>query len=96
MHPRPRHPGSRYFDAWRRRTGKLLAPSGRLRETALLLSRTQGQSPAHWENWLRRVLDGSTLPDIDELTAVDATLARPRPEDDARPAGDLFSERPGK
>jgi hypothetical protein len=96
MHPHPRHPGTRYFNAWRRRTGKLLAPCGSLREAALLLSRTQGHSPTHWENRLRRVLDGSIVPDIDELTAIDAILARPLCDDETWSVSDLFPDSPGE
>ena len=79
MTPDPQTPGSRYFDAWRRRTRKLLAPSGRLRETALILAQSQGQTSDHWEKWLRNVLAGQLSPNIDELMAVDAILARPQP-----------------
>lgn len=89
-------PGTRYFDSWRRRTRKLLAPSGRLRETALILSQSQGQSREHWEHWLRDVLDGSLSPSIDELMAVDAILTRPNPSTTSPSRPELFPDHLGE
>ncbi|GAA5483051.1 hypothetical protein [Haloferula sargassicola] len=85
MHPsRPDRP---FLAAWLRRTRKQLAPSGRLSELALILSRKEGGTPGLWSDWLRRVLDEEISPTLDELTAIDLLLARPKPA--AAPDGGL-------
>lgn len=78
MHPHP--PDRPYLTSWLRRTRRQLSTSGRLSELALILSRLQGNTPAHWSGWLREVLENEIIPSLDELTAIDALLARPRSE----------------
>lgn len=85
FHGRPERP---YLESWLRRTRKQLAGSGRLSEIALILSREEGQSPAHWSAYLRDVLEENTTPSLDLLTRIDALLARP-----AKSTND--SEQPG-
>ncbi|MBB5353293.1 hypothetical protein HNR46_003548 [Haloferula luteola] len=70
--PRP------FFATWLRRTRKQLAPSGRLSELALILSQREGDTPTHWSQWLRQVLDEEITPSLDELTTLDLLLARPK------------------
>ncbi|MGE9270543.1 MAG: hypothetical protein ACQKBU_07045 [Verrucomicrobiales bacterium] len=74
----PTSPNRPFLATWLRRTRKQLAPSGKLSEVSLLLSRREGQSPGYWASWLRQVLEGELTPTLDELTALDAILARPK------------------
>lgn len=67
---------------------KQLAGSGRLTELALILSREEGNTPAHWSTYLRDVLDEVETPSLDLLTRIDALLARP-----VKPGG--LDEHPG-
>lgn len=79
-----------FFASWLRRTRKQLAPSGRLSELALILSRREGNSPVFWSDWLRRVLEEEITPTLDELTAIDLHLARPKPQPAVQPDVCLF------
>lgn len=75
MHQKPTRP---YLTAWLRRTRKQLATSGRLSETALLLSQSEGDSPSHWSSELRAILEGDTIPSLDLVTSIDRILAKPK------------------
>jgi len=70
--PRP------YLTAWLRRTRKQLATSGRLSETALILSQMEGRSPAEWSSELRDILEGDAIPSLDLVTTIDSILAKPK------------------
>ncbi|MFC7339236.1 hypothetical protein ACFQY0_18730 [Haloferula chungangensis] len=74
MHHRPAHP---YLIAWLRRTRKQLAKSGRLSETALILSQKEGGHPSTWSTELRAILEGDVIPSLDLITMIDSILARP-------------------
>lgn len=67
----------RYLSAWLRRTRKQLAPSGRLSEVALILSRREGGSPQEHAARLRAILENEIIPSLDELTSLDLILTRP-------------------
>ena len=67
-----------FLDAWLRRTRKQLAVSGRLSQTALILSKKEGGTPADWSIELRSILEGITTPSIDLVTSIDAILAKPK------------------
>ena len=71
-------PDRRYLANWLRRTRRQLAPSGRLSELALILARGEGGSPEWHAARLRAVLDEVVVPSLDELTAIDHVLARPK------------------
>lgn len=75
--PKPNHP---FLANWLRRTRKQLAPSGRLSELSLLLAQREGNTPEFWSRWLRQVLENELIPTIDELTSIDAILAKPKLE----------------
>lgn len=75
MHPKPLRP---YLTAWLRRTRKQLATSGRLSETALILSQNEGSTPAYWSTELRAILEGDTIPSLDLVTMIDSILAKPK------------------
>ena len=80
-----------YFDAWLRRTGRQLAVSGRLTQTAMALAAQDGSSMEEWRTRLRDLLDGAEAPSLDLLTRIDALLAGPshtRVDDGAQ--GSLF------
>lgn len=70
-------PDRPYLENWLRRTRKQLAASGRLSELALILSREEGHTPAHWSGFLREVLNEEVTPSLDLLTKIDALLAKP-------------------
>lgn len=70
-----------YLEAWLRRTRRQLAPSGRLTEAALILSREEGGSQESWRQRLRDFLDGSDVPSLDLLTRIDALLATAKPRE---------------
>lgn len=65
------------MESWLRRTRKQLSASGRLSEFALILSREEGNTPAHWSNYLRSVIEEEITPSLDLLTKIDALLAKP-------------------
>ncbi|MCH7224741.1 hypothetical protein [Haloferula sp. A504] len=71
-------PERRHLAQWLRRARKQLAPSGRLSEVALLLSRKDGGSPEWHAERLRAILEGHVVPTLDEVTALDSLVARPR------------------
>jgi hypothetical protein len=73
----PAKPDRPYLETWLRRTRKQLAASGRLSEIALILSREEGNTAAHWSGYLREVLEEETTPSLDLLTRIDAMLAKP-------------------
>jgi len=73
--PKPPRP---FLANWLRRTRRQLAPSGRLSEVSLLLSQREGYTPDYWAKWLRQVLEDEITPSIDELTSIDAILAKPK------------------
>ena len=66
-----------YFEAWLRRTGKQLAISGRLTQTAAVLASEDGSSIHSWRTRLRVLLEGKETPSLDLLTRIDALLAGP-------------------
>lgn len=86
----PGKPDRPYLESWLRRTRKQLAASGRLSEVALILSREDGNTSAHWSGYLRQVLEEETTPSLDLLTRIDALLARPAASDTAGDQPDLF------
>jgi hypothetical protein len=86
----PGKPDRPYLESWLRRTRKQLAASGRLSEVALILSREDGNTSAHWSGYLRQVLEEETTPSLDLLTRIDALLARPAASDAATEQPDLF------
>lgn len=69
----------RYFATWLRRTRRQLAPSGRLSEVALILSRREGGSSTWHAARLRSILEDEVVPSLDELTTIDLILAQPKP-----------------
>lgn len=73
----PAKPDRPYLETWLRRTRKQLSASGRLSEIALILSREDGNTPAHWSSYLREVLEEEVTPSLDLLTRIDAMLAKP-------------------
>ena len=80
-----------YFETWLRRTGKQLAVSGRLTQTATVLAVEQGGTVDEWRSRLRTLLEGNEIPSLDLLTRIDALLAGPskaRSVNDAQ--GSLF------
>ncbi len=83
-------PDRPYLESWLRRTRKQLAGSGRLSEIALILSREEGRTPAHWSTYLREVLEEETTPSLDLLTRIDALLARPAKADGTNEQPGLF------
>lgn len=70
-------PDRPYFDAWLRRTSRQFAVSGRLSQTAVLLSREEGGTPDEWRVRLRTLLEGREVPSLDLLTRIDALLSGP-------------------
>lgn len=66
-----------YFEAWLRRTGKQLAASGRLTQTAFVLSAEDGGTVDEWRTRLRTLLEGGETPSMDLLMRIDALLAGP-------------------
>jgi hypothetical protein len=66
-----------YLDAWLRRTRKQFAASGRLTQTALALSLSEGGSVADWRVRLRQFLENSEVPTLDLLTKIDLLLSTP-------------------
>jgi hypothetical protein len=83
--------GRPYYDAWLRRVRRELAPSGRLTEIALLLSRQGGGSCEVWRARLQVLLAGAGTPSLDLLMRIDALLARAKePPGDGAEQGSLF------
>lgn len=68
-------PDQRYLNAWIKRAGRQLAASGQLAQTAVLVSRCEGGTPAEWERKIRAILAGEEVPSLDLLTRVDSILA---------------------
>jgi hypothetical protein len=66
-----------YLEAWLRRTGRQLAASGRLTQTAMVLAREDGGTVDEWRNRLRTLLEGGDTPSLDLLTRIDAILSPP-------------------
>lgn len=66
-----------YLNAWIRRTGRQLAVSGRLSQTATALAAAEGGTVEEWRTRLRALLEGNEMPSLDLLTRIDALLARP-------------------
>lgn len=64
-----------YFEAWLRRTGRQLAMSGRLSQTATVLAASEGGTVDEWRTRLRTLLDGGEVPTLDLLIRIDALLA---------------------
>jgi len=84
-------PDRPYFEAWLRRTSRQFAVSGRLSQTALILSKEEGGTPDEWCARLRTLMEGHEAPSIDLLTRIDALLAGPsRNQDDQDAQGSLF------
>lgn len=65
-----------YFDAWLRRTRRQFAVSGRLSQTALVLSKEEGGTSESWSVRLRGLLDGGEVPSLDLLTRIDTILSQ--------------------
>lgn len=70
-------PDRPYLESWLRRARKQLAGSGRLSELALILSREEGNTPAHWSSLIRGILEEETTPSLDLLMRIDSVLAKP-------------------
>jgi len=72
-----------YFDTWLKRTRKQFAVSGRLSQTALILSQEEGGTQESWASRLRSILDGQEVPSLDLLTRIDTILSHtsPKPTD---------------
>lgn len=68
-----------YFEAWRRRTGKRLAASGRISQLATVLALQIGGSCQEWHSQLRRIMQGDEIPSLDLLTRIDSLLVGPAP-----------------
>lgn len=68
-----------YFNAWLRRTRRQFAVSGRLSQTALVLSKEEGGSLDNWCQRLRDLLNGGEVPSLDLLTRIDTILSGGRP-----------------
>lgn len=68
-----------YLQAWLKRIRRQLAPSGRLTEAALILSREEGGSQDSWRQQLREYLEGREIPSLDLLTRIDTLLLGERP-----------------
>jgi len=83
-------PDRPYLENWLRRTRKQLAASGRLSELALILSREEGNTAAHWSTYLREVLEEEATPSLDLLTKIDAVLAKPVKVDERTQTPPLF------
>lgn len=66
-----------YFDAWRRRTGRRLAASGRISQLATVLAHESGGSTVDWRDQLRRIMQGDEIPSLDLLTRIDSLLIGP-------------------
>lgn len=64
-----------YFTAWLRRTRKQFAVSGRLAQTALLLSKEKDGTAEEWEVYLRNLLDSGEIPSLEILTRIDTLLS---------------------
>lgn len=80
-----------YFDAWLKRTRKQLAVSGRLSQTALLLSQQEGGTMESWAERLRGLLDGHEVPSLDLLTRIDTILSHtPSPPPHQESQGSLW------
>lgn len=83
-------PSDDYLSRWLDRTRRSLAPSGRLSEVALLLSRGDGRAPDAWSRELRAMLDGDQRPSLDLVTELDRLLAPRRDPSPARDQQSLF------
>jgi hypothetical protein len=68
-------PDRPYFEAWLRRTGRQLAISGRLTQTATVLAKENGGTPEEWRSRLRTLLEGDEVPSLDLLMRIDGLLA---------------------
>lgn len=77
MHVFNAKPDRPYLESWLRRTRKQLAGSGRLSEVALILSREEGNTSAHWSSYIREILEQEATPSLELLTKIDAILAKP-------------------
>lgn len=75
MHVFTLKPDRPYFEAWRRRTGRQFAISGRLTQTAMLLASNEGGSVDDWCFRLRTLMEGVETPTLDLLTKIDLLLA---------------------
>jgi hypothetical protein len=90
--PNPDRP---YFDAWRRRTSRQFAISGRLTQTAMVLASENGGTVEQWSTRLRSMVDGNEVPSLDLLTQIDALLAGPSShQKDDGSQGSLFLKFP--
>jgi hypothetical protein len=73
-----------YFDTWLKRTRKQFAVSGRMSQTALLLSQQEGGTKEDWAERLRGLLDGHEVPSFDLLTRIDTILSHTPPPPPSR------------
>jgi len=85
------NPDRPYFEAWRRRTGRQLAVSGRLTQIAMVLALEEDGGVDEWRLRLRTLLEGNELPSLELLTRIDALLAGPsKPQNRHDSQGSLF------
>ncbi|MEM9079423.1 MAG: hypothetical protein AAGC74_01885 [Verrucomicrobiota bacterium] len=78
-----------YYEKWLPRARRLLAPSGRLTELAMVLSSRDEVSVDEWQGRLRRVLDGKEAPDTDLVFEVERFVARPKVEESGEETPEL-------
>jgi hypothetical protein len=64
-----------YFAAWLSRTRKQFATSGRMTQTAMALSLSEGGTVVEWRIRLREILENTETPTLDLLTKIDVLLA---------------------
>lgn len=70
-------PDRPYLTAWLSRTRKQFATSGRLTQTAMALSLSEGGTVVEWRVRLREFLENTEIPTLDLLTKIDVLLAGP-------------------
>jgi hypothetical protein len=79
-----------YFNAWLSRTRRQFAVSGRLSQTALVLSQEEGGNQDDWCARLRNLLEGGETPSLELLTRIDAILSGNRAEKSTAETQSLF------
>ena len=80
-----------YFEAWRRRTSRQFAVSGRLSQTAMILAKESGGTINEWRTKLQTVMTSDDVPTLDLLMRIDALLASPaKKKSEALAQGMLF------
>ena len=66
-----------FFEAWRKRTARLLAGSGKVSELAMILAEGSEVDAGEWRKVIEGILDGTRVPDFELLTEIEGVLARP-------------------